>query len=280
MFTRAVRRTAASSARSSAPSGELERVRYREPVQRSLHGGRRAGFLGGAAARADRPGTTGEGSAAAGARPAGRQGVQHCRRHRRRSGRDALGAVGGRFTAALERQAVRAQLMAATGRQAGEHRGRAVPVRPAWWSPIPDCATRWATGRSGWPARQDLVEQLLAGRATAATWPWPSGQSRRAERTFATPSKASSRSRQPQKNRLVATVRVAKPLTSEQRDRLRRSLSKQVGREVAMQEIIDPDVLGGVRGRARRRGHRRHGGRPARAGPTALRLAGQTRTHP
>jgi F-type H+-transporting ATPase subunit delta len=42
-------------------------------------------------------------------------------------------------------------------------------------------------------------------------------------------------------------VRVAKPLTSEQRDRLRVALNRQVGREVAIQEVVDPDILGGVR---------------------------------
>ena len=50
-----------------------------------------------------------------------------------------------------------------------------------------------------------------------------------------------------QKNRAVATVRVAKPLSSDQRKRLRAALSKQIGREVAIQEVIDPDVLGGMR---------------------------------
>ena len=50
-----------------------------------------------------------------------------------------------------------------------------------------------------------------------------------------------------QKNRVVATVRVAKPLTAEQRERLKAALTRQVGREVAIQEIIDEHVLGGVR---------------------------------
>jgi F-type H+-transporting ATPase subunit delta len=45
----------------------------------------------------------------------------------------------------------------------------------------------------------------------------------------------------------VATVRVAQPLTAAQRERLRETLSAQVGREVAVQEVIDPHVLGGVR---------------------------------
>jgi F-type H+-transporting ATPase subunit delta len=50
-----------------------------------------------------------------------------------------------------------------------------------------------------------------------------------------------------QKNRAVATVRVAKPLSSDQRDRLRTALSQKIGREVTIQEVIDPEVLGGVR---------------------------------
>ncbi len=50
-----------------------------------------------------------------------------------------------------------------------------------------------------------------------------------------------------QKNRVVATVRVARPLSSEQRDRLQAALSKQVGRSIVIQEIVDPTVLGGIR---------------------------------
>jgi F-type H+-transporting ATPase subunit delta len=45
----------------------------------------------------------------------------------------------------------------------------------------------------------------------------------------------------------VATVRVAKPLSSDQRNRVVAALTKQIGRQVAIQEVIDPDILGGVR---------------------------------
>jgi F-type H+-transporting ATPase subunit delta len=45
----------------------------------------------------------------------------------------------------------------------------------------------------------------------------------------------------------VATVRVAKPLSSDQRNRLRTALSQKIRREVTIQEVIDPDILGGVR---------------------------------
>ena len=50
-----------------------------------------------------------------------------------------------------------------------------------------------------------------------------------------------------QKNRVVATVRVARPLDDDQRSRLRTALTRQAGREVVLQEVVDPDVLGGVR---------------------------------
>ena len=50
-----------------------------------------------------------------------------------------------------------------------------------------------------------------------------------------------------QKNRMVATVRVAEPLTDEQRERLRQTLRAQAGRDVAIQEVIDENVVGGVR---------------------------------
>ena len=50
-----------------------------------------------------------------------------------------------------------------------------------------------------------------------------------------------------QKNRLVATVRVAQPLTDEQLTRLRAALARQAGRPVTVQVVLDEQVLGGVR---------------------------------
>lgn len=45
----------------------------------------------------------------------------------------------------------------------------------------------------------------------------------------------------------VATVRVVKPLDDTDREKLRAALAKQYGRPVHLNEIIDPDVMGGVR---------------------------------
>lgn len=48
-------------------------------------------------------------------------------------------------------------------------------------------------------------------------------------------------------DRMVATVRVARALDDSQRQRLRAALTRQVGRDVALQEIVEPRLLGGVR---------------------------------
>ena len=45
----------------------------------------------------------------------------------------------------------------------------------------------------------------------------------------------------------VATVRVVRPLSDGDRDRLAKALAEQYGREVHINEVVDPDVLGGLR---------------------------------
>ena len=49
------------------------------------------------------------------------------------------------------------------------------------------------------------------------------------------------------RQRALAHVLVARELTAEQRDRLAAALSRQLGRDVNLQVVIDPDILGGVR---------------------------------
>ena len=155
-------------------------------------------------------------------------------------------AGGQSFTGALERQAVRAQLMAADSEGNLEDTedelfrfARLVEANPDLRNALSDRAVPVAK-------RQELVEQLLEGRATTATMALAKRAVAARERTFAHTIEGFVTLAAAHKNRVVATVRVAKALTPEQRDRLRQSLSQQVGREVAMQEIIDPDVLGGV----------------------------------
>jgi F-type H+-transporting ATPase subunit delta len=45
----------------------------------------------------------------------------------------------------------------------------------------------------------------------------------------------------------VATVRVKQPLNDGDRDRLTKALAQQYGRQVHINEVVDPDVLGGLR---------------------------------
>jgi F-type H+-transporting ATPase subunit delta len=50
-----------------------------------------------------------------------------------------------------------------------------------------------------------------------------------------------------QAGKSLARVTVAKPLPSEQKNRLGEALAKRLGRPVIVEEIVDPTVLGSVR---------------------------------
>ncbi|MCW2810634.1 MAG: atpH [Friedmanniella sp.] len=155
---------------------------------------------------------------------------------------------GGRaMTAALERQAVRAQLF--TADRAGELEetedelfrfARLVESNPDLRNALSGRAVDLA-------ARENLVGELLAGKATDSTVVLAKRAVAARERTFDHTIEGFVTLAAAQKSRVVATVRVARPLTGEQRDRLRAVLRRQVGRDVAVQEILDPDVVGGVR---------------------------------
>ena len=155
---------------------------------------------------------------------------------------------GGRtFAAALDRQAVRAQLIEADRNGYLEETedelfrfARTVEANPELRNALADRAVA-LTGR------QELVGQLLDGKVNEATLVLAKRAVRARERTFAHTIEGYVTLAAALKNRVVATVRVARPLTAEQRERLRQNLSTQVGREVAVQEVIDPQVLGGVR---------------------------------
>ena len=155
--------------------------------------------------------------------------------------------AGGRtFAAALERQAVRAQLTVA------DSRGELEDVEDQLFrfarvvESSPDLRNVLADRALDRTRRQELIGELLRGRATESTSVLAKRAVAARERTFAQTIEGYVTLAAAQKNRVVATVRVAKPLSDEQRERLRAALTKQVGRQVAIQEVIDPDVLGGV----------------------------------
>jgi len=95
--------------------------------------------------------------------------------------------------------------------------------------------------------RQELIGDLLRGRATVATRLLAKRAVVARERTFGHTIEGYVTLAAAQKNRVVATVRIAKPLSSDQRGRLQTALGRQIGRDVTIQEVIDPGILGGVR---------------------------------
>lgn len=160
----------------------------------------------------------------------------------------AMRWAGGRtLTAALDRQAVRAELIRADREGTLEEIedelfrfARTVDSSRELRSALGDRAVE----RAG---RQELVRQLLEGRVTDATLRLAQRAVAARERTFAHTIEGYITQAAAQKNRVVATVRVARPLTEEQSARLKAVLTRQVGRDVAIQEIVDPGLLGGVR---------------------------------
>jgi F-type H+-transporting ATPase subunit delta len=81
------------------------------------------------------------------------------------------------------------------------------------------------------PDTSALLQQAVAGRQRSL--PVVLGQYQRV---------AASR-----RDSMIATVWVASPLTEEQRDRLTRALSAQHAKDIHLNVVVDPDVLGGVR---------------------------------
>jgi F-type H+-transporting ATPase subunit delta len=160
----------------------------------------------------------------------------------------AMRWAGGRtLAAALERQAVRAQLLVAERQGNLEETedelfrfARVVESTPEVRDALSDRSIDLA-------GRRQLVDDLLAGRATEATAVLARRAVAARERTFAHTIEGFVALAAAQKNRVIATVRVAQPLTPEQRSRLQAALAKQVGREVVVQEVVDAGVLGGVR---------------------------------
>jgi F-type H+-transporting ATPase subunit delta len=148
------------------------------------------------------------------------------------------------FAVALERQAVRSQLIAADRAGTPTRRQDLNPFRFARLVEAnPDLRNALSDRAVGLAGRQELVEQLLGGRATAATVALAKRAVVARERTFGHTIEGYVTLAAAQKNRVIATVRVAKPMTGRQRQRLRKSLSNQV----ALQEVVDENVLGGVR---------------------------------
>ncbi|MET0692649.1 MAG: F0F1 ATP synthase subunit delta [Propionibacteriaceae bacterium] len=154
---------------------------------------------------------------------------------------------GSTFVAAIERQAVRAELLKAdAAEQVSETEdelfrfARLVASNPALRQALGDRSV-------GLDHRQALVDDLLTGKATESAIVLARRAVLARERTFDATLESYVALAAEMKNRVIATVRVARPLTDEQVRRMEAALTKQAGRRVDVQVVVDESVLGGVR---------------------------------
>lgn len=154
---------------------------------------------------------------------------------------------GSSLVAALERQAVRAELKladAAGGLAAVEDElfrfARLVEREPDLRSSLADNAVPLEV-------RQQLVSDLLQDKVGPSTVRLARRAVAARERTFGHTIDSYVELAAAQRNRTVATVRVARPLDPAQIDRLTVALTRQAGRAVGVQVVVDPSVIGGVR---------------------------------
>lgn len=97
------------------------------------------------------------------------------------------------------------------------------------------------------PAKRDLVRRLLEGKVTDATLHLTAQAVAGRHRSFSVALAEFGKVAAARRQRLVATARVARPIDERTRQRLADGLSRQYGREIHLNVIVDPDVLGGVR---------------------------------
>lgn len=152
-----------------------------------------------------------------------------------------------RLADALERQAVRAELVQA------HHAGALDQVADELFqfgrvvAGSDQLREALADRRAPLEARQQLVQTLLDGKASPATVRLAVRAVKARERTLALTLDRYARIAAEVRDRLVAKVTAARPLTEEQVARLRTSLDRLAGRHVDIQVSIDPQVLGGLR---------------------------------
>ena len=97
------------------------------------------------------------------------------------------------------------------------------------------------------PARQQVVDDLLVGKADADTVALARRAVARATVSFEATAERYLGLAAAIRNRAVATVTVAQPLTDEHKQRLQAAIERQLGRQVSLQVVVDPAVLGGAR---------------------------------
>ncbi len=155
---------------------------------------------------------------------------------------------GGRtLVAALERQAVRAELYRAD--EAGQLEetedelfrfSRLVESNPGLREVLADRTVDVSR-------REVLVDELLSGKAGESTIKLAKRAVSGRDRSFARTIEGYVELAAAHKNRMVATVRVAKPMSEEQISRLQAALTRQAGRPIFVQVVLDEQVIGGMR---------------------------------
>ncbi len=95
--------------------------------------------------------------------------------------------------------------------------------------------------------KRALVEGLLAGKALPATTALASQALAGSYRTFTVAIEEFQKAASEVHNQSVAEVRVAKPLSDADRQRLVDVLSRQYGRPVHVNVVVDAEVIGGIR---------------------------------
>lgn len=154
---------------------------------------------------------------------------------------------GADLVAALERQAVRAELKRADGAgglDAVEDElfrfARLVEANPEVRNSLAEKAVPLAN-------RQQLVVDLLQDRVSDSTIRLARRAVNARERTFGRTIDGYVNLAATQRQRTLATVRVAHQLDADQLSRLAAALTRQAGRPIAVQVVIDPTVVGGAR---------------------------------
>ncbi|RYB91037.1 F0F1 ATP synthase subunit delta [Nocardioides oleivorans] len=95
--------------------------------------------------------------------------------------------------------------------------------------------------------KADLVKGLLGDKVLPATVALVQQALSGSHRTVAVALAAFQKVAAEVRGEGVATVRVARPLSGADRDRLAGALARSYGREVHLNVIVDPDVIGGIR---------------------------------
>lgn len=96
-------------------------------------------------------------------------------------------------------------------------------------------------------ARQQLVHDLLSGKADSGTVQLAQRAVVGRDRNFFRTLEGYVDLAAAMQDRVIATVRTAQDMDDDQRGRLEQALTQQAGRPVALQVLVEPDLLGGVR---------------------------------